>query len=181
MNSKQHNSGILPRPARALMALVLAAMATAVPAEEQSASMPAGITNSTPTPLEQSLGLLKRGDKAGAVQKFMEINPKTGPLFSPSSPLTKSEKDLPRMSDSERERLLSMAMTGLKDLKQLAVAVKDKAAAEIVTKPELARQYLAKLNDLGTALDSPNALKIVQLTGQSFRKMSATESAKPRK
>jgi hypothetical protein len=175
MNNKEHNYAILLWPARTLLLALLTAN-SALAGGTQASS--ARALNTAPTPLEQSLGLLKQEDKAGAVQKFLEINCKTGPLFSPNSPMTAAEKDLPRMSDSEREHLISMVMVGLKDLKQLAGVVKEKAVTEAATKPQLARQYLSKLNDLGTALDSPDALKIVQLTGQSLCKTSAAEAAK---
>jgi len=184
MNNKKHYSAILLWPARTLTVLALAAIAPAVSAAEQqpaarpAATSSAGTANSKPTALEQSLGLLKQDDKAGAVRKFMEINCKAGPLFSPKSPMTTAEKDLPGMSATDQEQLISKVMAGLKDLKQLAGAVKGKAVAEAGTNTKLARQYFAQLNDLGTALDSPEALKIVQLTGQSLCKMSAAESAK---
>jgi len=67
----------------------------------------------------------------------------------------------------------------LQDLKKLAVAVKEKALTITSTDAALAKSYLVKLADCGAAIDSPEGLKIVQLTAQSLRKMAGADS--PRK
>ena len=134
------------------------------------------------TPLEESLARWRAGDPAGAVQRFLEIDWKKGePAFAPNSPLSLREKDLLTMSAAEREPLLGEVMVQLKDLRQLAAAVREKGTAAAATDPALARRCFAKLDECGTTLDQPEALKILQLTAQAIRKMSAAPGAQPAK
>ena len=129
------------------------------------------------TPLEDSLARWRAGDQAGAVQHFMEIDWKQGsPAFAPGSPLSLRESDLPAMSATDRERRVGEAMVQLRDLKQLAAAVREKGTMAAATDPALARRCFAKLEECGTALDQPEALKILQLMAQVVRKMGSPEA-----
>jgi len=175
-----------PRPAWLAVFTVIVALSLPAPgADKNSAkgqdSQPpsrAVAQKSNPTPLEQALSKCRQGDKAGAVEQFLKIDWKAGPAFSPKSPLSVREKDLPAMSAPDREKLLADVLAMLKDLKQLASAVKEKGVAAAATDQELARRCFAKLDRCGTALDSPESLKILQLTARSLRKMAAVEAAK---
>jgi len=133
-----------------------------------------------PTPLEESLARWRAGDQAGAIQQFLETDwKKSEPNFAPNSPLGLREKDLLTLSAAERERLVGEAMVQLKDLKQLATAVRERGTAAAATDPALARRCLAKLDQCGAALDQPEALKILQLTAQAIRKMAAAPTSQP--
>jgi len=125
------------------------------------------------TPLESSLALWRQGDKKGAVDKFLQIDwAKTKPAFRPGSPLATREADLAKMPARELEALMVEVNTGLKDLKQLAAAVRDKGLASKDT--DQARQWFAKLDLCGAALDQPEALVILKLTARAIRKMAST-------
>ncbi len=132
------------------------------------------------TPLEQSLARWRSGDQAGAVQRFLEIEWKPGePAFAPGSPLSAREADLPNLPAAKRDPLVGEAMAQLRDLKQLATAVRDQATAALATDPAKARRCLAALEACGAALDQPEALKILQLTAQAIRKMGAAANLAP--
>lgn len=132
------------------------------------------------TPLEESLARWRAGDQAGAIQRFLEIDwNKSKPAFAPNSPLSLREKDLLTMSAAERERLVGEAMVQLKDLKQLAAAVREKGTSSAVADPALAQRCHAKLDECGAALDQPEALKILQLTAQAIGKMGASAANQP--
>jgi hypothetical protein len=70
-------------------------------------------------------------------------------------------------------------MAELKDLKQLANAVREKGTANATTDPALARRSYVKLEECGAALDQPGALKILQLTAQAIRQMGGAQGARP--
>jgi hypothetical protein len=134
------------------------------------------------TPLEESLTRWRAGDQAGTIQRFLEIDwNKSEPAFATNSPLGLREKDLLTMSAAERERRVGEAMVQLKDLKQLAAAVREKGTAAAATDPALARRCFVKLDECGAALDRPEALKILQLIAQAIRKMGAAAAAQPGK
>lgn len=132
------------------------------------------------TPLEQALTGWKKGDKTAAIQGFLAIDwKKNEKPFGPESPLNLREKDLSTMSAADRERAMGQVMLQLKDLKQLATAVREKGTAAAATDPELARRCFAKVDECGGALDQPEALKIVQLVSRAIRKAGAPEFANP--
>ena len=140
----------------------------------------ATIAEGKATPFEDSLARWRAGDQAGALQRFLEIDwKKSEPAFAPNSPLSLREKDVLTMSAAERERRVGEAMVQLRDLKQLATAVREKGTAATATDPALARRCFAKLDECGAALDRPEALKILQLTAQAIRKMGAAAATQP--
>jgi hypothetical protein len=148
---------------------------TAAPSTTLPAKAPQTTELSTTPPMEQVLAAWQQGQKAGAVQQFLETDWKSGPLFSPGSPLRHRQSELPGMSQAAREKLMGEVEAQLGDLKQLAAAVRDKGQAVASTDPALARRCLAKLDEVGAALDQPGDIKIVQLVGQSIRQMAAPE------
>lgn len=147
-------------------------------AKPQESSQQTQTTSANASPLEQILSVWREGDKAKAIQQFLETDLKSGPLFSSGSALSHRERELPGMSQTERERLLAEVHAQVNELKQLAAAVREKGQAVASTNPALAWRCFAKLDELGAALDQPESLKIVQLVGQAIRKMAAAESAK---
>jgi hypothetical protein len=139
-----------------------------------------GAAASAMTPLESSLALWRKGDKSGAIEKFLQIDwTKNSTAFQQGSPLSTREQDLPKMSDGDREVLMREVNAQLKDLKQLAAAVREKALA--TADKTVGRRHLAKLDECGAALDQPDALLILKLTGRSIRKMAVSDAGTPGK
>lgn len=70
-------------------------------------------------------------------------------------------------------------MTQLGSLRKLATAVAQ-AGRDTAAKGDAAqaRKCFTSLKQCGTALDSPDSLRLVQLVGQGFKKMADTEMAK---
>ena len=131
------------------------------------------------TPLtERVLTAWQQGDKDGAIQRFIETDWKNGLLFAPGSPLDHRESELQQMPQAELEELWAQVAAQLKDLKQIATAVRDKGRAAAAKDPAFAHLCFAKLDEFGAALDQPDGLKIVRFVGQSFRKMAAAEAAR---
>jgi len=126
-----------------------------------------------PTPLEQALTRWQQGDQAGAIEQFIHIDWKAGPALSAHSPLKTREKDFPAMSAPAREELMAEVLPLLRDLRQLAAAVKEKALAVAGTNNPVAKSYLAKLAECGGAIDGQESLQIVRLTAQALQKMGA--------
>jgi hypothetical protein len=161
---------------RAALAILAALTLNAGRLGTEAAQTTAGARD--PTPLEQALARWRQGDQAGAVEQFLRIDWKAAPALSPQSPLKTREKDLPGMSAPAREKLMADVLPLLQDLKKLSSAVKEKATGIAGTDQALAKSYLAKLAECGAVIDSPEALKIVQLTAQSLRKMATAEAAR---
>ena len=131
-------------------------------------------TGGKATPLEESLDCWRAGDQAGAIRRFVEVDWKQKPAaFTLDTPLSRREQELVKMSPADREVLMSKVTPQLRDLKQLAAAVRDQGVAATATNPEFARRCFAKLDECGAALDQPEALKILRLTAQAIRKMGA--------
>ena len=168
----KHQPGNLP-----FDILLLAALLTVAGAGCGKQNTPSG-TAARATPLEKAVASWHQGDQAGAVQRFLEIDWKTGAPYSAGSPLRMREKDFPSLSAAESEKLMGQVTAQLKDLKQLATAVRDKGLAATAADRELARRCFGRIDECGAALDQPDGLKIVQLVGQALRKMAAAESAK---
>jgi hypothetical protein len=168
----EQRSGI-PRRIATVLAATLA-LAIAGCGKKQVA---AGASGSA-TPLEQVLASWQQGDQAGAVQRFLKADWKSGPIFAPGSPLNHRESELPGLSPAAQEKLMKEVVAQLSDLKALAKAVRDQGQAAAGTDPAQARLCFIKLNECGAALDQPEGMKIVQLVGRAFRKMAAAETAK---
>ncbi len=134
-------------------------------------------TTAGPTALEQVLKVWQQGDQAGALQRILETDWKTGPIFSPGSALAHKESELSGMGQAEMQKVVAEAQTCASDFKKLAAALRDKGVAAAGGDRELARRCFSRLDDLGAALDQ-SGLQIVRLSGQAIRRMAATESTK---
>ena len=77
--------------------------------------------------MEQVLAAWQQGDKTGAIQRFIETDWKSGPQFTPGSPLNHRESELPGMSQVTQTKLMTEVHAQLKELKQLATAVRDQS------------------------------------------------------
>ncbi len=135
-------------------------------------------TTAGPTALEQALNVWQQGDQAGAIQRILETDWKTGPIFSPGSALAHKESELSGMGQAEMLKVVAEAQTCASDFKKLAAALRDKGVAAAAGDRELARRCFSRLDDLGAALEQSGGLQIVRLNGQAIRRMAATESAK---
>jgi hypothetical protein len=140
--------------------------------KKENAAKPA-----TASPLEKALSTWRQGDKAAAVKQFKQIDWKATPPFSQNSPVAMREKDLAGLPALEVEKRMAIVMAALNDLKQLVKAVKQKSIETGLAAPAEARRYLAQIQECGTALQSPEALTIVKLTGKSLQKLSSSGPA----
>jgi hypothetical protein len=153
------------------------------PNASKTTPKPGGTTAAgTATPLEESLTRWRAGDHAGAVQRFLEIDWKSQAApFTAGTPLSLREQDIVRMSSADRERVMAEVLAELQNLKQLAAAVGDRGTATAATDPAFSRRCYTQLNDCATALNQPQAMKILQLTAQALHKRAAagaTQSGK---
>jgi hypothetical protein len=79
--------------------------------DKDAATKKAGTSNPNsaktfaPTPLEQSLAFWQQGDQEGAVQRFLQIDWKTGQALTPGSALSLTEKEFAAKPAQEREQL----------------------------------------------------------------------------
>ena len=121
----------------------------------------------------------QQGDKPKAVSSFVETDWSSRPLFASGSTLSLTENQFKALSDAERQAKSGEMMSQLDSLKKLASAVAQSgrdAAAKGDTAQ--ARKHFTSLKECGTALDSPDCLRLVQLVGQAWKKMADTELAK---
>lgn len=132
------------------------------------------------TPLEVALASWHDGDQEAALQRFLETDWTTPPLFTPGSPLALKESDLRGLSQAQLKSDMEYVMAQLADLKRLAAAVRDTASAAEATDPAFAKRCRAQLYQCGAALDRPDRLKIVQLVGRAVRQMPAPTPAPAR-
>jgi hypothetical protein len=120
----------------------------------------------------------QRGDKAAAINNFVETNWSFHPLFPTASALSLSEDQFKRLSAADREIKSQEAMSQIAALKQLAQAVAQ-AGRDAGSKgdPKKAQKHFASLRQCGIELQSPTSLKVLQLVGKSIEKMSEAELA----
>jgi hypothetical protein len=140
---------------------------------------PKAPANAASIPVAQpALIAWKQGDKAAAVNKFVEADWSARPLFVAGSVLNLGEDQFKAFSDAERKARVVEMTEQLDVLKQLAKAVAQ-AGRDEALKGDLpqARMYFASLKQCGTALGSPDRLELVQMVGQSFRNLSDKETA----
>ena len=99
-------------------------------------------------------------------------------MFASDSTLSLSEGQFVALSNAERQSKSGEMMSQLASLKQLARAVAQ-AGRDAASKGDTAqaRKHFTSLKQCGTALDSPDCLRIVQLVGQALKKMGDAELA----
>jgi hypothetical protein len=93
--------------------------------------------------------------------------------------LSLSEDQFKALSDADRQTKSNEMMPQLDAMKQLAAAVAQ-AGRDAASKGDAtqAQKYFTSLKQCGTALDSPDSLRLVQLVGQALKKMSDKELSK---
>ncbi len=137
-------------------------------------------TLATATPsIEPILTAWQQGDQAGAAARVLETDWKQRPLFSSGTTLSLSEAQFQALPSATREAKSPEMLAQVGELKKLAEAVaqsgRDAAARKDIAQ---ARKHFVALKGFGDALDGPECLGIVRLTGQAVRKKAAAESAK---
>ncbi len=147
---------------------------SAPPKKQESEAAPAGAAVAQP-----ALTAWQQGDKSTAVSSFLEADWSARPLFASGSTLNLSEDQFKALPAADRQAKSGEMMSQLDSVKKLAAAVAQ-AGREAASKGDTpqARKCFASLKQCGTALDSPDRLRIVQLVGQAFKKMADTELAK---
>ena len=90
--------GVIATPLLAAMLIVLLASCG-----RQGPLVP---TTTSATPLEQALTRWRQGDRAGAIQRFLDADWTGGPVFSSGSVLSNRESELPGLSQPELTRLM---------------------------------------------------------------------------
>jgi hypothetical protein len=133
----------------------------------------ADVASSSPV-AQPALTAWQQGDKAAAVSSFLAADWSGRPLFAPGSALSLTEDKFKSLSETDQQAKVSREMVPqLDSFKQLSAAVtqagRDAAAKGDVTQ---ARKCFTSLKQFGTALDSPDYTRIVQLVGQAFQKMA---------
>ncbi|MEJ0090886.1 MAG: hypothetical protein WDM80_14235 [Limisphaerales bacterium] len=129
--------------------------------------------------LEPALTAWQSGDKTTATSNFLAMDWNSAPSSAPSSTLSISEVQFKTLSNADRQAK-SLKMTAqLQSLRDLASSVEE-AGRDAVLKGDMAqaRKCFTSLKQCGTALDNPDYLQIVQLTGQAMKKMSDKDMAK---
>ena len=137
-------------------------------------------TSSTAAPISlPALSAWQQGDKTAAVTRFLQTDWTAGPLFAPDSTLSLTESQFQSLSNAERQKKSGEMLTQLDAFKHLAAEVA-KAGSDAATKNDLpqARKCCASLKQCGTALNSPQNLKLTQLVGQALVKRADAELAK---
>ena len=139
----------------------------------------AGATAAAPVAPQAALSAWQQGDKPTAISNFLAADWTSRPLFASDSPLNLSESQFESLSDADRHAKSDEMMRQLNFLRQLAAAVAQ-AGRDAASKGDTtqARKCFATLKQCGTALNSPDCLKLVRLAGNGFNKMADTELAK---
>jgi hypothetical protein len=154
---------------------------TASPHQRMDASPAAAqVAHPVSSPVTQPvLAMWQEGDKPGAVSLFVETDWSGRPLFPSGMALSLSQNQFQALPDVDRQ-LKSGEMTAQLDLmKQIAAAVAQ-AGRDAAAKGDIAqaRKCFISLKQFGTALDSPNCLRLLQLVGQVSTNMADTELAR---
>jgi hypothetical protein len=116
------------------------------------------------TPVAQpSMTAWQQGDPSTAIRSFVETDWSGRPLFAPGSTLSLTEDQFKSRSNADRQRKSQEMISQLDSLKKLAAAVAQ-AGRDAAAKGDTAqaRKCFTALKQSGTALDSPDRLRLVQ-------------------
>ena len=97
-------------------------------------------------------------------------------MFGSHSALSLTEDQFKSLSNAERQAKSDEMIPQIASLKQLVAAVAQAGRAAAANgDAALARKYFSSLHQCGTALNSPDCLRVVQLVGKALIKMADTE------
>lgn len=168
-----------------MLAVLLFAGTDQVDAAEKSAPAPAPASEArkpATASLDAALALWKMGDHDAAVAQFLAVDFRRRPLFPAGSSMAYTEKEFAGLPAATRERVHQEILAQSHLLKLLGARVRDLGKAALQAgKPSVAEQHLGALQRCGDALETPDALTLLQLIGKGFRKAAdrATAPDKP--
>jgi hypothetical protein len=148
------------------------------PATPPKAQADAASASSAAAVSQPALTAWQQGDKATAIGSFLAADWSARPLFAVGSTMSLSEDQFKALSNADRQAKSGEMAAQLDSFKQLAAAVAQ-AGRDAVSKGDAAqaRKCFTSLKQCGTALDSPDCLRLVQLVGQSLKKRADAELA----
>jgi hypothetical protein len=122
--------------------------------------------------LKPALTAWQQGDKVTAVSSFLAADWSSHSSFAAGSTLSLSKDGYHALSDADRRAKSIQVLGQLETLRDLSKAV-DQAGRDAASKGDAtqARKCFKSLIQCGTALDSPDVMQIVQLTGKATKKM----------
>ena len=115
---------------------------------------------------QAALSAWQQGDQSTAVNSFLAADWSARPLFPTNSVLSLTEDQLKSLSDADRQARLGEIDKQLYSLLQLAGAV-SRAGHDAASKGDTAQaqKYYTSVKQCGTALNSPDCSKRVQVAG----------------
>jgi hypothetical protein len=129
--------------------------------------------------LQPALTAYMQGDTKTVVSNFLVVDWSARPLFASGSALNLTENQLHALSEANYHAKSTEVTSQLLSLKALATAVAEAGRDEAKSGDAIqARKDFMSVKQFGTALDNPDHLKIVQLVGQAYKKMSDADMAK---
>ncbi|MGO8766381.1 MAG: RNA polymerase sigma factor [Limisphaerales bacterium] len=152
----------------------------AAPKQEGVASNQLRIQSPVQSPVaEPAIRAWQQGNKAEAINQFLEADWSNRPLFDSNSALSLTEGQFAALSNADRQTKSTEMLSKLDMLKQLAAAVSP-AGLDAAAKGDAvqARKCFTALNQCGAALSSPDCLQIVQMVGKALNKLSDADLAK---
>jgi hypothetical protein len=130
--------------------------------------------------LQPALTAWQQGDKATAVSNFLAADWSDRPSSVSGSILSLTKDQYHALSDADRQAKSVQVTAQLKALRDMTEHGVEQAGLDAASKGDSAqaRKCFMSLKQCGTALDSPDVMQIVQLTGQALKKIADKEMAK---
>jgi hypothetical protein len=130
--------------------------------------------------LQPALTAWQQGDKATAVSNFLAADWSSRPSSVSGSTLSLTKDQYRALSDADRQAKSIQVTAQLNALRDLTEYGVEQAGLDAASKGDTAqaRKYFMSLKQCGTALDSPDVMQIVQLTGKAIKKIADKEMAK---
>lgn len=121
----------------------------------------------------------QKGDKSGAIGRFVEADWSARPLFEPGAAMSLSEEQFQKLSVAEIDAKMKEVLPQINTLRQIAQGVMEagKEAAKLGDRAK-AKKHFTAVKQCGEAIEKDNTLKIVQLVGKAIAKMADAELAK---
>ena len=132
------------------------------------------------TPVAQPvLTVWQEGNKAGAINLFLEANWNARPIFPAGMALSLTDGQINGLSEPDRQLRTGEMLGQMELIRQLAQAVAG-AGREAIAKGDAARarKCYTALKQFGAALDSPGGQQVVRATGRASVSMANTGLAK---
>ena len=130
--------------------------------------------------LQPALTAWQQGDKATAVSNFLAADWSGRPSSVSGSILSLTKDQYHALSDADRQAKSVQVTAQLKVLRDMTEHGVEQAGLDAASKGDSAqaRKCFMSLKQCGTALDRPDVMQIVQLTGQAIKKIADKEMAK---